>query len=243
MRVLVLLYGVVAYVLFLGSFLYAIGFVGNFAVPKSIDSGTDGPLGQSILIDAILLSLFAIQHTIMARPGFKARWTRIVSPAIERSTFVLVTSLLLGLIMWQWQPIPNEIWSVGGVLGMALWGLFALGFGIVLISTFLIDHFDLFGLRQVVSHFRGQDIPAHQFVERSLYGLVRHPIMLGFVIAFWATPQMTGGHLLWAAMTTAYIVFGVHVEERDLLAAHGEVYAGYRRRVPMLLPLPKGKRG
>lgn len=236
MKILVLLYGLVAYVLFLASFLYAIGFVGNVVVPKSIDSGTVEPLGLSLGIDVLLLGLFAIQHTIMARPAFKARWTRIIHPAIERSTFVLLTSLLLALLMWQWRPLPSVLWNVGGVLATVLWVICAAGWGIVLVSTFLIDHFDLFGLKQVMSHFRGRDIPAHTFVERYLYGVVRHPIMLGFVIAFWATPQMTGGHLLFAAMTTAYIVIGVQIEERDLLAAHGDVYADYRRRVPMLLP-------
>lgn len=234
----VLFYGVVVYLIFLATFLYAIGFVGNLVVPKSIDSGTAGGISSTILINVILLGLFAVQHTVMARPAFKRWWTRFVPEPIERSTFVLLASVLLALMMWLWRPLPDVIWSVEGPLRFPLWILFFAGWGIVLLSTYLIDHFDLFGLRQVWIYSRGDLYSPPRFVERSLYRFVRHPLMLGFVIAFWATPRMTEGHLLFAAVTTIYILIAIQIEERDLVRAHGEAYVDYRRRVSMIIPRP-----
>ncbi len=239
MRITILIYGVVSYVIFLVTLLHAIGFVGGLVVTKHVDAGTEGALVTSMVVNAVLLGLFAVQHTIMARPAFKKWWTGVVPPAAERSTFVLVASLLLALMMWQWRPLPDVIWDVAGPVSWILWALFALGWGTVLLSTFLIDHFDLFGMRQVVLHFRGAPLTPPRFVERSLYKVVRHPLMLGFIVAFWATPHMTVGHLFFAAVTTVYILLGIQIEERDLMAAHPEEYADYRRRVRALLPIPR----
>lgn len=236
------LYGVVCYAVFLLSFLYAIGFVGDLLVPKSINSGAVASLGRSLIVNLLLLSLFAVQHTIMARPAFKRWWTRILPEQLERSTFVLVSSLILLLLYWQWQPLPGVVWSVENLLGKTLLtGLFWLGWAIVLLSTFMINHFDLFGLRQVWLHLHGQEYRHVEFQTSSLYRFVRHPIMLGFVIAFWATPYMTAGHLLFALATTGYILIGVQFEERDLMQFLGKDYAEYKRRVPMLFPFGKRK--
>lgn len=241
-RVLALIYGSVAYVIFLGTFLYAIGFVGNVAVPKSIDSGTAGPVGQAILINVLLMSLFAIQHSVMARPWFKRRWTRIVPKPIERSTFVLLASAVLILLFWQWRPITNTIWNVEGTLaGTVLTTLFWLGWALVLIATFLINHFDLFGLRQVWLRFQKREYEPIRFRIPGIYRYVRHPLYLGFIIAFWSTPHMTGGHLLFAAVTTAYMLVAIQFEERDLVEFLGDDYAQYRRAVSMIIPRPPKK--
>lgn len=238
-RWMILLYGAVAYVIFLASFLYAVGFVGGFVVPKTIDSGPEGVTTTAILIDLALLSLFAVQHSVMARPVFKRWWTRIIPPAAERSTYVLASSLLLFLLFWQWRPLPGVVWNVTQpALAAILWALFGLGWLVVLVSTFLINHFDLFGLRQVYLHFTGQLYTPIPFTSPWLYRLVRHPIMVGFLIAFWATPTMTQGHLLFTAVVTAYVLVALQLEERDLLAYHGETYSAYQRQVRMLLPLP-----
>ncbi len=236
-RFLVFLYGMVAYLLFLISFLYAIGFVGNLAVPKSIDSGTSAGLGSALVIDLVLLSLFAIQHSGMARPAFKRWWAKMVPQPVERSTYVLLSSLVLLLLYWQWRPLPGVFWQVQNPAGrMVLQVVFWLGWLIVLVSTFMINHFDLFGLRQVYLHARRGAYTPTGFRAPGFYKYIRHPIMLGFIIAFWATPDMTFGHLLFALMTTGYILVALQMEERDLVSHHGESYQRYQRRVSMLFP-------
>jgi protein-S-isoprenylcysteine O-methyltransferase Ste14 len=239
-RILAFLYGAVSYLIFFVTFLYAIGFVGNVFVPKSIDSGTPTSFSQALLVDVILLGLFAIQHSVMARPGFKRWWTKTIPPVVERSTYVLFSSLLLALLFWQWKPISEVIWSVKNpVGGLVLQVLFWAGWTIVLISTFLINHFDLFGLRQVYLFQAGRKYTGLGFRTPGLYKFVRHPIMLGFIVAFWATPKMTVGHLVFTIATTAYIMIALQLEERDMVSIHGEAYEEYRRQVSMLLPLPK----
>jgi protein-S-isoprenylcysteine O-methyltransferase Ste14 len=237
LRFLVLIYGIVCYVMFLGIFLYTIGFVRNFAVPKSIDSGTASDWVTSLVVDGVLLGLFAVQHSVMARPAFKRLWTPIVSEPAERSTYVLFTNLLLLLMFWQWRPLPDPVWDLASPpLRTLLWAINGFGWLVVLVSTFLIDHFELFGLRQVYLHFTGQPFRSADFQTRAFYRLVRHPLLTGFVIAFWVTPTMSVGHLFFAAMTTAYILVAVQLEERDLVISHGDEYREYQRRVGMLIP-------
>jgi methanethiol S-methyltransferase len=230
-------YGLVCYVVFLASFLYAIGFIGDFGVPKTIDSAPSTDMPVALVINVVLLGLFAVQHSVMARQGFKAVWTRIVPRVVERSTYVLISSLLLGLICWKWQAIPTVVWDVSSpVFRPLLLAMFGLGWLILLFSTFMINHFDLFGLRQVFLRLRGLAYTPLSFTERALYRFVRHPIYLGFVIAFWATPHMSLGHLVFAIATTGYILVGIFLEERDLMKYHAVEYGAYRARVPMLLP-------
>ncbi len=243
-RLVFLLYSLVAYVLFLISFLYAIGFVGNLIVPKGIDEVIPTSLPAAIAINTSLLLLFAVQHNVMARRAFKEWWTRFVPQPIERSTYVALASLILLLLYWQWRPMPDVVWQFeSSAIRGALWGLYFTGWFIVLYSSLLIDHFELFGLKQVWHHLRGTSPEPAVFSERSLYRWVRHPLMLGFIVAFWAAPTMSQGRLLFAAVTTAWILFAIHIEERDLAHSLGESYRGYRQRTPMLVPLRRPRSG
>lgn len=244
MNILTLVYGLACYAVFFLTFLYAVGFIGNLLVPRTIDAG--GPAAATAVaaaIDVGLLALFGIQHSVMARQGFKKIWTRLVPVPAERSTYVLFSSLVLILLFWQWRPMPGVVWDVDNSSGRALlWALFAAGWLLVLVTTFLINHFDLFGLRQVWRHFRGLP-PAHvAFREPSLYKVVRHPLYVGWLLAFWSIPTMTAGHLLFAAVATAYILVAIQFEEKDLMTFHPE-YAGYRERVPMLIPRLRRRSG
>ncbi len=242
-RTATFLYGLVCYLIFFVTFLYAIGFVGNLVVPKSIDSGPTVPLTEALLINTLLLSLFAIQHSVMARQWFKRAWTKIIPPPMERSTYVLLASLVLSLLFWQWRPMRAVIWDVQNPTGrIVLQGLFWMGWGGVLFSTYLVDHFSLFGLRQVYSYLKGLPDEPTPFKTPALYKVVRHPLYLGFIIAFWSAPRMTLGHLFFAAVCTAYIVLAIQFEERDLMESYGDSYRKYRTQVSMLLPLRFGKK-
>lgn len=236
-RIVALLFGLASYVVFFGTFLYAIGFVSGLVVPKDIDAGPEVRIDEAVAINLLLLTLFAFQHSIMARTGFKRWWTQLVPHSVERSVYVLLASLVLIALFVHWRPIPIVVWSVSSpVLAMALLGLSMFGWLLVLVSTLLINHFELFGLRQVFLNLAGRKMPPPEFRTPSLYKVVRHPLYLGFVIAFWATPTMTVGHLMFAAVTTAYILVAIAFEERDLIEAFGDEYRRYRERVSMLIP-------
>ncbi len=234
-RIIAFVYGLVSYAVFFATFLYAVGFVGNF-VPQGMDAPPVSPLATSLLINVGLLGLFALQHSVMARPAFKRVWTRVVPEPVERSTYVLASSLALILLFWQWRPLGGVVWDIQSPAGRAvMYGGFAFGWGLVLVTTFLINHFDLFGLRQVWLHLQGRPYEPLPFKMPALYRIVRHPLYVGWFFAFWATPTMTATHLLFAVMTTAYILIAIQLEEHDLVNAHPE-YAQYQKRVPMLIP-------
>lgn len=247
-RILIFLYGVVSYVIFFLTFLYLIAFVGNFGglpfVTKTIDSGVPGPVGEAVLINVAILALFGVTHTVMARPWFKEKWTRIVPKAAERSTYVLVASLILILLFREWRPMPDAVWSVANpTWAMVLTGIYLAGYGIVLISTFLINHFELFGLSHVLANLQKKPPPRYKFVSPLFYKVIRHPLYFGWLVAFWVTPEMSVGHLLFALILTAQILISIPYEEADIEGYLGEPYRQYKNRVPMLIPLLKSKGG
>lgn len=236
-RIFTFFYGAVAYLVFLVAILYGVGFISGFAVPKTIDDGAAFPLAEAIAVNLLLLTMFAVQHSAMARRWFKGWWLQYASASVERSTFVLLASLVLLLLFWQWRPMPQAVWSVGNpTLAAALLGFGLFGWFLVFASTFMINHFELFGLHQAVNQLVGRAMPPMRFKTPMLYKIVRHPIYLGFIIAFWSTPTMTAGHLLFSAVATAYLFLGIALEERDLIALFGDEYRRYRKRVAMIIP-------
>lgn len=235
-RLLILLYAAFSYAIFLASILYGLGFFSNTYVPKSIDTGEPARLSEAIFINLLLLGIFAVQHTVMARPAFKRWWGKNLPIACQRSTYVLFSSAILLLLFWQWRPIPTVLWKLEGMASWLPIGVYWLGWLVVFTSSYMIDHFDLFGLRQAFLALRGTEPTDQEFRTPLLYKIVRHPLMLGFLMVFWATPEMTGGHFLLAATMTVYILVGVQFEERDLVTQFGTAYQQYRQRVPMLLP-------
>lgn len=236
-RIAIFAFGSLSYLIFLATFLYALGFVGGFLVPTTLDGAPRMPFGRALAIDLGLLALFAVQHSVMARPAFKRMWTRIVTPSLERPVYVLASSLCLIAMFVFWQPLGGVVWNLESPLARgAAWAVFGFGWGLVLVTTFLINHFDLFGLRQVWFELRGQPYRPLKFVQPGPYKLIRHPLYFGWFCAFWGTPTMSGAHLVFAIMTTAYILVAIQLEERDLVAEHGASYEAYRRRVPMLIP-------
>jgi methanethiol S-methyltransferase len=235
-RIAAFVYGVACYAVFFATLLYAIGFLGNFAVPKSIDSGASGSIVTALIVDGALLALFALQHSIMARPWFKRAWTRLVPQPVERSTYVLFSSAALLLLFAAWQPIGGEVWRFEGITAIVAYALYASGLSIVLLSTFLINHFDLFGLRQVYLYLTGRDYTHSEFRTPFFYRYVRHPLYVGWLLTFWSAPVMTAAHLFFAVMTTAYILVAIRFEEADLTAQHGDKYRRYQKEVPMLIP-------
>jgi len=240
--IIAFIYGIISYVLFFGTFLYAVGFVGNLVVPKSIDSGVGGALLPSLLINAGLLTVFALQHSVMARPAFKKVWTKLVPKSVERSTYVLFASAALILVYWQWRPIPITIWNLENTaLEPAMYGLYFLGWGIVLTGTYMISHAHLFGLQQVHQRLKNEKLTSPKFQVKGYYKVIRHPLMAGFLVAFWATPHMTVGRLLFAGASTGYILIALQLEEHDLISYFGDRYRMYREQVPMLIPGLKRK--
>ena len=236
-RIAALIYGLVAYAFFVATTVYAVGFVSGFAVPKTIDTGMQAPLIEAVAVDLVLLTIFALQHSIMARKSFKRWWTKFVPEPVERPTYVLFSTMALALLLWQWRPIPAVVWQVGDpAVVMAIQGLALLGWAIAFLSTFMISHFELFGLQQVFVYLDGKSIPKGEFRTPGLYKLVRHPLYFGFLLAFWAAPVMTFGHLLFAVATTGYVLAGIALEERDLVDLFGDEYRAYRKRVAMLIP-------
>ncbi len=241
-RILAFLFGLISYIIFLGTFLYAIAFIGGLPFPKTINSGPESPLYIAIIIDSCLMVLFAVQHSVMARQGFKRIWTKVIPKPIERSTYVLLSSLVLILLFWQWRPMNMVVWHVESGMGRAvIWTGFAFGWFIVLFGSFLINHFNLFGLQQVYRYLNKREPIPPTFTKPLFYKIVRHPLMLGFIIAFWATPVMNAGHLLFSVGTTGYILLAIQLEERDLVNFHGQEYAQYQREVSQIIPMPPKK--
>ena len=244
MGIIILIYGVITYFVGVVALLYLIFFVGNLWMPRLIDSAATTPPLHAVTVDLMLIALFGLQHSVMARPRFKAWWTRVLPESAERSTYLLATGLMVGLLCWQWQPIEGVLWNVDAPAGrMLLQGLFWLGWALLFAATFMINHFDLFGLRQVYLRLKRQPYTPVPFVQMGFYRLIRHPIMLGLLLGFWSTPNMSYGHLLFAAVATAYIFIGVWLEERNTRDALGSDYERYHRDTPMLLPLPKRRAG